>query len=125
MHDAGFPPPTPQFEVVDDFGRSFFIDLPYPELLIGTEFDGREFHTDGHHQAHDRERRDYLRDLYGWRWVIGARDRIFGTDASFEQELGALLGIQPLARWWGTGREPRRRSPKVSSGESMGLVSGA
>lgn len=126
MLDAGFPPPEPQFEVIDDFGRSFFIDLPYPDLLIGSEYDGLEFHTDQGHRAHDLERRDYLADVYGWRWVIGTRKRIFGTDNSFEHELGALLGIEPLARWWGT--EPsgsRRRAPSVSSAGTVRLVSGS
>ncbi|MEJ7635709.1 hypothetical protein [Aeromicrobium sp.] len=104
MLDAGFPPPDPQHEVIDDFGRSFFIDLPYPELLIATEFDGREFHTAQHHREHDVDRRDYLSDLYGWRWVIGDRQRIFGPDTSFEDELGDLLGIRPLPRWWGARR---------------------
>ena len=108
MHDAGFPPPEPQFEVVDDFGRSMFIDLPYPDLLIGTEFDGREFHTADAHVAHDRERRGYLSELYGWRWVIGTRERLFGTDTSFEDELGDLLGIKPIARWWGHGQGESR-----------------
>lgn len=104
MLDAGFPPPEPQFEIVDDFGRSFFIDLPYPDLLIGSEFDGREFHTADAHRVHDQERRDYLSELYGWRWVIGTRARIFGPDTSFEDELGELLGMTPLKRWWGFGR---------------------
>ncbi len=108
MHDAGFPPPQPQFEVVDDFGRSMFIDLPYPDLLIGTEFDGREFHTTEAHQAHDQDRRDYLSNVYGWRWVIGTRPRLFGTDTSFEDELGELLGIKPIPRWWGHGRGESR-----------------
>lgn len=104
MLDAGFPPPEPQFEIKDDFGRSFFVDLPYPELLIGTEYDGREFHTDDEHRAHDEKRRTYLTEVYGWRWVIGDRARIFGTDTSFEHDLGSLLGIAPLARRWGFGR---------------------
>lgn len=102
MLDAGFPPPEPQFEVMDDFGRSFFIDLPYPDRLIGSEYDGREFHTDVAHRAHDRERREYLTNVYGWRWVLGNRERIFGADTSFEFELGNLLGMTPLSRWWGT-----------------------
>ncbi|MET0448298.1 MAG: type IV toxin-antitoxin system AbiEi family antitoxin domain-containing protein [Aeromicrobium sp.] len=101
IHDAGFPPPEPQFEVVDDFGRSYFIDLPYPELLVGTEYDGRDFHTDEAHVLHDITRRDYLTKVFGWRWVIGTRERLFGDDTSFEDELGALLGMTPLARWWG------------------------
>lgn len=108
--DAGLPPPEPQFEVVDDFGRSYFIDLPYPELLIGTEYDGREFHTDDEHAAHDLERRAYLSDVLGWRWVLGNHPRIFGTDTSFEDELGALLGITPLPRRWGM-LAPKSRRP--------------
>lgn len=108
MLDAGFPPPTPQHEIVDDFGRSYFIDLPYPEILLGTEYDGREFHTDEHHRQHDQERRDYLSELYGWRWLIGTRERIFGVDTSFEDQLGDALGIKPLARWWG------HRAPSTS-----------
>ncbi len=102
MLDAGFPPPEPQFEVVDDFGRSFFIDLPYPERLIASEYDGAEFHTATPHLMHDQDRRDYLAEMYGWRWVIGNKSRIFGVDTSFEDELGELLGIKPLARWWGS-----------------------
>ncbi len=102
--DAGFPPPEPQFEIVDDFGRSFFIDLPYPDRLIGTEYDGREFHSDEQHRTHDQDRRGYLSDVYGWRWVLGNRERIFGDDTSFEHELGLLLGMTPLSRWWGIGR---------------------
>jgi hypothetical protein len=104
MLDAGFPPPEPQHEVVDELGRSFFIDLPYPDLLIGSEFDGREFHTADHDREHDQGRRHYLSEVYGWRWVVGTRQRIFGDDTSFEHELGELLGIRPLSRWWGTGR---------------------
>jgi|SRR5215207_2504265 len=104
IHDAGFPPPEPQLEVVDDFGRTYYLDLGYSELLIGSEFDGREFHTDPEHRKHDVDRRTYLSQLYGWRWVVGTRERLFGTDWSFERELGELLGMEPLARRWGFGR---------------------
>lgn len=100
--DAGFPPPVAQLHVVDDFGRTYVIDLTYPERLIGSEFDGREFHTDGAHRAHDDERRAYLSDVYGWRWSNATRGRIFGADTSFEHELGDLLGMTPIARRWGT-----------------------
>lgn len=108
MLDAGFPPPEPQHEVVDDFGRTFYLDLPYPDRLIATEFDGREFHTAQAHAVHDAERRAYLTNLFGWRWVIGTRERIFGDDTSFEDELGALLGMQPLPRKWGFRAKPSR-----------------
>ena len=101
MLDAGFPPPEPQFEVIDECGRSFRIDLPYPDLLIGSEYDGREFHLDAAHRSNDAERRSHLTEVYGWRWVIGTRDRIFGDDTAFEHELGKLLGMVPISRWWG------------------------
>jgi hypothetical protein len=103
IHDAGFPTPTPQFEVVDHHGSRFFLDLAYPEILIGSEYDGREFHTDYRDRAHDDERRAHLTDLYGWRWENADRDRLFGPDFSFEMNLGKLLGIEPRPRSWGYG----------------------
>jgi hypothetical protein len=102
IHDAGFPPPTPQFEVVDEFGIVRRLDLAYPDLLIGSEYDGREFHSTDADRAHDENRRGSLTDLYGWRWVNADRSRIFGPDPAFELELGALLDIPPLPRRWGT-----------------------
>ncbi|MFI5428355.1 type IV toxin-antitoxin system AbiEi family antitoxin domain-containing protein [Aeromicrobium sp. UC242_57] len=113
--DAGLPPPDPQHEVIDDFGRSYFIDLPYPDVLVGTEYDGREFHTNDEHRRHDQARRDYLTEVYGWRWIIGTRDRIFGDDTSFEHELGRALGLTPLSRWWGTGRSGLPRGATSAS----------
>lgn len=102
IHDAGFPPPEPQFEVIDDFGNSRFLDLAYPDLLIGSEYDGREFHTARAHQEHDEERRNYLSDVYGWRWANADRDRLFGPDTSFERELAKLLRRREwLPRRWG------------------------
>lgn len=102
--DAGFPLPELQHEVVDDLGRVRRLDLAYPEILVGSEFDGREFHTDPLHRLNDLERRAYLSDVYGWRWCNGSRQRLFGTDDAFERELGRLLGMEPLARRWGSGR---------------------
>ncbi|MGH3459726.1 hypothetical protein [Aeromicrobium sp.] len=103
IHDAGFPAPTLQFEVVDHHGSRFFLDLAYPEILLGSEYDGREFHTDRRDRAHDEERRAHLTDLYGWRWENADRQRLFGPDASYEMNLGKLLGIEPRPRSWGYG----------------------
>ena len=103
IHDAGFPPPTPQFEVVDATGLLRRLDLAYPELLIGSEYDGREFHTLRDDRIHDQERRADLTGRFGWRWVNADRSRIFGPDPAFELELGVLLNIPPvLPRRWGT-----------------------
>jgi hypothetical protein len=103
IHDAGFPPPTLQFEVIDDEGVLRRLDLAYPELLIGSEYDGREFHTRPKDRDHDLVRREDLTERFGWRWVNADYARIFGPHPAFELELGELLGIPPLLpRRWGT-----------------------
>ena len=103
IHDAGFPPPVPQYEVVDGRGIPRRLDLAYPEVLIGSEYDGREFHTKDADRLHDEERRTDLTERFGWRWVNADRSRIFGPDPTFELELGELLDIPPiLPRRWGT-----------------------
>jgi hypothetical protein len=102
IHDAGFPPPIPQFEVVDSHGIIRRLDLAYPDLLIACEYDGRDFHTSDDDQLRDADRREDLTALHGWRWVIGSRERLFGADPAFELELGELLCIPPLLpRRWG------------------------
>lgn len=104
MLDAGFPRPVAQFEVVSRDGRTYFLDHAYPEVLIGAEFDGREFHTSSADVEHDADRRDELSDIFGWRWSVARREDIFGPSTAFEERLGALLGIRPLLpRRWGYG----------------------
>ncbi len=103
IHDAGFPPPVPQFEVVDHHGSRFFLDLAYPEMLIASEYDGKEFHTDPRDRAHDGRRREHLSEMFGWRWENADRSRLFGADTSFEDGLGKLLGLEPRPRSWGSG----------------------
>lgn len=99
--DAGFPAPELQYEFVDALGRTWFLDHAYPKLRIGSEYDGTEFHTFEVHRRHDGRRRGDLSDVHGWRWANGTRTRIFGTDTSFEDELGGFLGIRPRGRTWG------------------------
>ena len=101
MLDAGFPRPEPQFEVVGEDGRARFFDHAYPELLIATEYDGREFHTDKADKAYDYSRRGYFEKRYGWRFLISGQGDIFGTDPAFEIALGKLYGRDPwLPRSW-------------------------
>jgi len=103
--DAGLPRPVCQFEVVDRFGRRRFLDSAYPEVKVGVEFDGREFHTDAHDREHDADRRNYLTTVLGWHIVVATTETIFGFDASFEREVAALLGTPArLPRMWGTMR---------------------
>lgn len=101
MLDAGFGPPTPQYEVFDEEGNARYFDHAYPELLIAVEYDGREFHTARADRDHDWARRSYFERRYGWRFVIAGKERIFGSDPAFEIELGQLYGRKPyLPRSW-------------------------
>ena len=104
MLDAGFPRPVAQFEVVGRDGRTYFLDHAYPEILLGAEFDGREFHTMPHDVEHDLDRRSELSDTLGWRWAVARRSDLFGVSTAFEERLGEQLGIRPLLpRRWGYG----------------------
>lgn len=98
--DAGLPRPSTQLHVVDEWGSDRWFDLGYRHLLVASEYDGREFHTTDDDTAQDATRRGYFERRFGWRFVIGTRERIIGDDASFEQELGALLGLVPRPRTW-------------------------
>ncbi|MBW9207433.1 hypothetical protein KV097_15935 [Mumia sp. zg.B17] len=100
MLDAGFPRPQTQILVTDAWGRDRRFDMGYLHLLLAAEYDGREFHTGADSARHDEERRTYFERRYGWRFVIGTRETIFGTDPAFELAIGELLGITPLARRW-------------------------
>lgn len=102
IHDAGFPRPEVQHHVDDSSGVQRRIDLAYPDLMIGSEYDGREHHTKPDDVLRDALRRDDLTAMYGWRWVNADRNALFGPDPAFERELGRLLGVAPiLPRRWG------------------------
>lgn len=101
IHDAGFPPPTLQHAVHDHLGGLRYLDLAYPELRIAVEYDGREFHTLAPDREHDDVRRSDLTDFQDWRWVVVSRSGLFGTDTTFEDELGRLLGRAAEPRRWG------------------------
>ena len=61
---AGLPAPVPQHRVVIK-GRTFRLDGAYPDLMIGVEFDGFDYHTSRSDFDYDRER-DRLLELAGW-----------------------------------------------------------
>ena len=99
--DAGFPIPTAQVPVRDAAGEvKAWLDLALEEWKVGSEYDGREFHTEDDDVAHDGERRRYLRTVHGWRIAVGRREDIFGSDMRFERQIGEWIGREPLPRWW-------------------------
>ncbi|WP_344197732.1 hypothetical protein [Aeromicrobium alkaliterrae] len=101
LHDAGFPPPELQVEVADHDGVIRRIDLAYEVQKVAIEYDGSAHHSALSDLAWDEERRDDLSVQWGWRWVLARRSSIFGQDATFEEAVGAHLGLVPLRRWWG------------------------
>lgn len=97
--DAGFPAPEAQVEVIDASGHRRFLDLAYRRRKIAAEYDGREFHTAKRDELHDSERRRLL-EATGFTFVTARYEDIFATNPEFEQKLGELLGMTPIARWW-------------------------
>ncbi|PRZ41729.1 hypothetical protein CLV47_10888 [Antricoccus suffuscus] len=100
--DAGFPRPDLQICINDRNGVEIArIDMGYKSLRIASEYDGKEFHTSTADREHDEQRRDYLHELEGWRFVVGDKRKILGPDAGFELCLGKWLDIEPrLPRMW-------------------------
>ena len=76
-----------------------FLDLAYRRRRIAAEFDGREFHTADRNRHHDAGRRELI-GAVGYRIVIARYEQIFGSDTSFEDQMGDLLGMTPIRRWW-------------------------
>jgi hypothetical protein len=62
--EAGLPPPTQQHRVRIS-GRPFRLDLAYPELLIGIEYDGWDAHKPRSAFDADRKRQNML-ETRGW-----------------------------------------------------------
>jgi hypothetical protein len=97
--DAGFPRPESQLEIVDAAGVRRFLDLGYRRLKVGIEYDGRQFHTADPDVVHDGDRRQQI-EAIGFVLVVARYDDVFGTDARLEHELGEILGVRPIPRWW-------------------------
>jgi hypothetical protein len=100
--DAGFPPPHAQIVVVDAYGREVYrIDLGYPGLRLGFEYDGQEFHGSDQQRAHDAARRDDLDRRFGWRVCGFGRAEVLGREPKLELAIGELIGREPiLPRRW-------------------------
>jgi hypothetical protein len=76
-HDHGLPRPELQIAVRNGRGGFYYIDLGLEELRFGAEYDGREFHGPDRSE-HDRRRRDFLREVSGWRILVLTRDDVYG-----------------------------------------------
>lgn len=65
MLDAGLPPPVLQYEVMDRRGRTWRLDFAWPDLRVGAEYDGVDWHSGPEAFRRDRERSSALQEL-GW-----------------------------------------------------------
>ncbi len=65
MLDGGLPPPVLQYEVVDLRGRTWRLDFAWPDLRVGAEYDGVDWHSGPDAFRRDRERASALQEL-GW-----------------------------------------------------------
>ncbi|HET6152159.1 MAG TPA: hypothetical protein VFE15_04340 [Marmoricola sp.] len=72
-------------------GQRAFLDLGAPESRYAAEYDGEQFHGAAE-QAHDSERRAWLRDEAGWIVDVFRREDLFGRSAQAISRLSAGLG---------------------------------
>ena len=57
MIAAGLPRPDPQIEVLDDWGRVLArIDMGWPQVKVGIEYDGSQHWTDSRIRTNDIDR---------------------------------------------------------------------
>lgn len=97
--EAGFPRPAAQVVVRGPGGRAVYrIDLGWPSLRVGVEYDGEEFHSGAGRVEEDRLRRERLERDFGWHVVGVGRGEVLGTHLDLEHGIGELLGRAPTLR---------------------------
>lgn len=74
---AGLPEPVVNLRVGDD-GRTFRLDLSWPELRLAVEYDGRQHAEDARQWGHDLGRREWL-DGSGWRLIVLRAEDVYST----------------------------------------------
>lgn len=65
MIDGGLPPPVLQYEVVDLQRRRWRLDFAWPDVRVGAEYDGLDWHSGPDAFVRDRRRSAALQEL-GW-----------------------------------------------------------
>jgi len=63
--DAGLPRPQTQIRVRRPNGRSYYLDMGWPELMVAVEYDGEHHRTDRLSYTNDVARSEYLASV-GW-----------------------------------------------------------
>lgn len=63
--DAGFPRPQTQIPVLRPDGRSYYLDMGWPELMVAVEYDGEHHRSDRRSFVNDVARSEHLAFI-GW-----------------------------------------------------------
>jgi hypothetical protein len=102
--DAGFGGPQLQIPVSGN-GRSYRLDLGYPDRPVdgrrlGLEYDSDAWHSSTKQQLKDETRRTEL-DALGWHIISVRRTDLWGSYPALELAVGSFLCEQPrLPRRW-------------------------
>jgi hypothetical protein len=80
------PVPVPQVVLVVR-GREIRLDLGAEELRYAAEYDGEADHSTPEQKAHDRQRREAIRDEHGWHIDVLRKQHVFGQYADVEARL--------------------------------------
>jgi hypothetical protein len=89
--DAGLPEPMLDHDVRDVDGRFIAcLDLAYPDLRIGVEYDGDHHRTEAGQWAHDVDRLDRLAEE-GWRIIRATKTHIFSMQGVVTQRVRAAI----------------------------------
>ncbi|MBC3760686.1 hypothetical protein ACUN7V_09950 [Quadrisphaera oryzae] len=95
--DAGFPRPEPQIWVPEPRPGADRLDMGWPQVRKGVEYDGEEFHGPEQESA-DELRRLRLEQDFGWRFLSARKGAVLGPSMRLEAEIGELLGLAPRIR---------------------------
>lgn len=110
--ESGMRRPTTQIEVYDDYGHAFArIDMGWPDLLVGVEYDGAQHWTDPRHRSRDIDRYAELA-ARGWHIIrVSAELLRYRQWVIVERVLEALRAAG--SPWLAECRLPQRFSREI------------
>jgi hypothetical protein len=90
-HDAGLPPPSLQFPVLDPRGRiRRWLDLAWEEVKVALEYDGEDGHAGRENLRSDRRRHNFLQDD-GWAMFYATDLDVYRDFPELMRKVGAAI----------------------------------
>jgi hypothetical protein len=97
-YDAGLPPPTLQFPVLDSSGRPRrWLDLAWEEVKVGLEYDGENGHAGQENLRADRRRHNFLQDD-GWAMFYATDLDVYRDHTELMRKVGAAIERRSAGR---------------------------